>query len=46
MRIVPAKHNAEQREPAWPFMIEAPIPIDKTLIDSTEEGDEYIFSAN
>jgi len=46
MEVMLAKHNAEQREPAWPFMIEAPIPIDKTLIDPTEEGDEYIFSAN
>ncbi len=40
------QHNAEQKEPAWPLLIEMPVPIDKTLIDPTEEGDEYIYVAN
>ncbi len=39
-------HNAEQAEPAWPALIEAAIPVDKTLAEAPEEGDEYVYWPN
>jgi uncharacterized sulfatase len=39
-------HNAEQSEPAWPSLIEAPTPIDKTLRDPPAPDDEYIYWPN
>jgi len=41
-----AAHNAEQSEPAWPSLIEAPISIDKSLRDPPAPGDEYIYWPN
>jgi uncharacterized sulfatase len=41
-----AAHNAEQSEPAWPSLIEAPIAIDKTLRDPPAPGDEYVYWPN
>ncbi|MCP4750150.1 MAG: sulfatase-like hydrolase/transferase [Proteobacteria bacterium] len=40
------KHNAEQREPAWPNLLEAVVRVDKTVDAPVEEGDEYIYCAN
>jgi uncharacterized sulfatase len=41
-----AAHNAEQSEPAWPALIEAPTSIDKTLRDAPSPDDEYIYWPN
>jgi uncharacterized sulfatase len=41
-----AAHNAEQSEPAWPALIEAPTSIDKTLRDPPSPDDEYIYWPN
>lgn len=41
-----AEHNAEQAEPAWPSLIESGQRIDKTLRDTPEVGDEYIYWPN
>jgi uncharacterized sulfatase len=41
-----AAHNAQQLEPAWPSMIEAPIPIDKDLTVPDAPDDEYIYWPN
>ncbi|MCP4752182.1 MAG: hypothetical protein GY866_14895 [Proteobacteria bacterium] len=39
-------HNTEQKEPAWPQLIEAVIRVDKTLDAPVEKDDEYIYYAN
>ena len=39
-------HNAEQAEPAWPALIEAPINIDKSLIEPDAPDDEHIYWPN
>ena len=39
-------HNAEQEPSAWPALIEAPTPIDKTARDPEAPGDEYIYWPN
>jgi uncharacterized sulfatase len=39
-------HNAEQQPPAWPALIEAPTPIDKTARDPEAPDDEYIYWPN
>jgi arylsulfatase A-like enzyme len=41
-----AAHNAQQVEPAWPSLIEAPIPIDKDLTVPDAPDDEYIYWPN
>jgi uncharacterized sulfatase len=41
-----AAHNAGQSEPAWPSLIEMPVNIDKTLLDSDAPDDEYIYWPN
>ena len=41
-----AAHNAEQMEPLWPSVIQAPIPIDKTTNAGYEEGDVYLYWPN
>ena len=41
-----AAHDAEQAEPAWPSVIEAPVRIDKTLADPYEEDDVYTYWPN
>ncbi|MBT4267420.1 MAG: sulfatase-like hydrolase/transferase [Deltaproteobacteria bacterium] len=40
------KHNAEQKEPAWPSLLEAVVRVDKTVDAPVEKGDEYIYCAN
>jgi uncharacterized sulfatase len=39
-------HNAQQRSPAWPALVEAPALIDKTLRETPLPGDEYIYWPN
>ncbi|MGJ8669301.1 MAG: sulfatase-like hydrolase/transferase [Oceanococcus sp.] len=41
-----AKHDAEQIAPAWPALIEAPIPIDKTMDQVESADDEYVYWPN
>lgn len=40
------EHNAEQADPLWPSLIESAQRIDKTLRDTPEVGDEYIYWPN
>jgi uncharacterized sulfatase len=46
MQALLAAHNAEQVEPAWPALIEAPISIDKTLNMPDSPDDEYVYWPN
>jgi arylsulfatase A-like enzyme len=46
LRAALAAHNAEQLPPAWPALIEAPTPIDKTARDPEAPDDEYIYWPN
>ena len=46
MQTLLDKHNAEQKEPAWPNLLEAVIRVDKPLNAPVEKGDEYIYVAN
>jgi uncharacterized sulfatase len=39
-------HNAEQAEPLWPSVLDAPQLIDKTGAQPYEPGDEYIYWPN
>ena len=41
-----AAHNAEQVEPLWPSVFNAPELIDKTSNEPFEEGDEFIYWPN
>lgn len=41
-----AAHNAEQADPLWPSVLEAPQLIDKTGAEAYEPGDEYIYWPN
>jgi len=45
MQVMLDKHNAEQKEPAWPKLLEGVIRVDKTLDAPVEGGDEYIYTA-
>lgn len=40
------QHIAEQEEPLWPALLEAPVPIDKTLYEPESPDDEYIYWSN
>ena len=44
--VLLAAHDAEQSDPAWPALIEVPIPIDRTLRDPPVPGEEYIYWPN
>ena len=46
MKAMLAAHNADQIDPAWPSLIEAPINIDKTLREPDTSNDEYIYWPN
>lgn len=46
MKAMLAAHDAEQAPPAWPSLIEAPIPIDKDLSQPVTPDDEYIYWPN
>jgi arylsulfatase A-like enzyme len=39
-------HNAEQKKPAWPILLEAPTRIDKTLDAPVEPGEEIVYYSN
>ncbi len=39
-------HAADAREPLYPYVIEFPVAIDKTLAERFEAGDEYIVWPN
>lgn len=39
-------HDAEQMEPNWPALLEAPVRIDQTLDQPWHEDDEYIYWPN
>jgi uncharacterized sulfatase len=39
-------NNAEQAEPLWPSVLDAPQLIDKTGAQPYEPGDEYIYWPN
>ena len=39
-------HIAEQKEPAWPILVEWVRRIDKTLDAPVEPGDEYVYYSN
>ena len=41
-----AAHNAEQIEPLWPSVLDAPQLIDKDGSKTYEAGDEYIYWPN
>ena len=41
-----AAHNAEQMQPLWPSVFNAPQQIDKTSNEPIEEGDEFIYWPN
>jgi len=40
------EHNAAQADPAWPSMLEAVIPIDRTSAEPYEPGEEYNYWPN
>jgi uncharacterized sulfatase len=40
------KHDASARPPLYPFVVEMPVAVDKTLVDHFESGDEYIYWPN
>ena len=39
-------HHSEAAPPQYPSVIQGPVMIDKTLVDSYIEGDEYVYSPN
>jgi len=39
-------HNAEQKQPAWPILLEAVRRVDKTLDAPVEPDDEYVYYSN
>ena len=39
-------HQASARAPLYPYTVEMPIAIDKTLAEPFNEGDEYIYWPN
>jgi hypothetical protein len=41
-----AEHSADQIDPAWPALIEAPVPVDKTILEPLDADDEYIYYPN
>ncbi|MFP6582917.1 MAG: sulfatase, partial [Candidatus Hydrogenedentota bacterium] len=40
------QHNATQIEPAWPALLEAPTPIDRTAEDPRDPNEEYVYWPN
>jgi len=39
-------HQADARPPLYPYTLESPITIDKSLAESFEPGDEYVYWPN
>jgi arylsulfatase A-like enzyme len=46
LKALLAAFNAQQAEPLWPSVFEAPILIDKTLDQTESSDDEYIYYPN
>jgi arylsulfatase A-like enzyme len=46
LRALLDKHQAEGRGPLYPYTLEAPVAVDKTLKEHIEPGDEYIYWPN
>ncbi len=46
LKALLATYNAQQADPLWPSVFEAPISIDKTLDQPKALDDEYIYWAN
>ena len=40
------EHKASAREPLYPFVAEMPVAVDKTLAETFEEGDDYVYWPN
>ncbi|WP_299768894.1 sulfatase [uncultured Pseudoteredinibacter sp.] len=41
-----AEHQANARPPLYPAVTDMPVMIDKTLNDTFEQGDEYVYTPN
>ncbi|MFT5711317.1 MAG: arylsulfatase A-like enzyme [Halioglobus sp.] len=39
-------HRASARKPLYPYVVEMPVAIDKTLVEHFNQGDEYIYWPN
>jgi arylsulfatase A-like enzyme len=46
LKALLAAFNAQQAEPLWPGVFEAPVSIDKTLDQPESSDDEYIYYSN
>ena len=46
MRRLLDRHRASGREPLYPYTLEGPIAVDRTLAERVREGDEVIFWPN
>jgi arylsulfatase A-like enzyme len=46
LRALLVAHDAETVKPAWPALIEAPVPIDRPLGVTEAADDEYVYWAN
>jgi len=46
MKAMLARHNATQKQPAWPYLLEIVVRVDKPGNAPFETGDEYIYTAN
>ena len=46
LRALLDRHNAGQAAPAWPSIIQVPVPIDKTLAEPVEPDDLYTYWPN
>lgn len=40
------EHHRDARAPLYPAVLEAPVAIDKTLVEHFEDGDDYIYWPN
>ncbi|MGB0189024.1 MAG: sulfatase, partial [Aequoribacter sp.] len=40
------EHNEDRMPPLYPATTELPVLIDKTMADTYEEGDEYVYTPN
>jgi uncharacterized sulfatase len=46
MRRALEVHDREQAAPLWPSVLEAPVPVDKTLADPEAADDAYVYWPN
>lgn len=40
------RQEAELGPPAWPAIIEGPVPVDRTLADPAVAGEEFVYWPN